>query len=229
MARILKAINEISAVDRPAQAHARMTIMKRAEEAIDMSNVNVGKLALTVLNGLATALQNERPELSFEAAFAKIYSDPANAEIAKIERSANRPGYPAMARTAPKILEGDGLDFDDVKALVDEERRKHPFLTGEQAYARLYDSPPEHMNREAFRAAMRRAAAAGSEVLGPADVSTVALAKRDVATDELWLKADELRKVQPTLTREAAFAKAFKLNPALAARERSASREALFA
>jgi len=47
--------------------------------------------ALDELNTLATALRKADPKLSADQAFAKVYTDPANAKLAARERSENRP------------------------------------------------------------------------------------------------------------------------------------------
>jgi len=137
-----------------AQNEAR----RRAEKGnSDMQNIDRGALAMLALNGLAKAMRDERPDLSEAQAFAKVYSDPANRELASIERGANR------IASAPVT-----------------------------------------------------------------DIRT-AIAKRDNAMATLQAKAAELRKAQPELSEAQAFAKIYRANPSLAAQERTAAREAIYA
>ena len=111
-------------------------------------------------------MRKVNPSLARESqAFAKVYSDPANAEVAQIERAASRARFAEQA--APQ--HGEGLE------------------------------------------------------------KNLALAKRDAAYAALQVKGEELRKADPSLTREGAIAKAMKLYPALANAERSASWSALYA
>lgn len=225
--RILRSfrLTEISAVDRPAQAHAKMTIMKRDEgkEELDMSNVNIGALALLLLEGKATALMKAHPELSEAQAFSKVYADPANRVIAEAERRAARSGIP-VARTEPKIL--SSLDDGEIKSMIDEERRRNPFLSAEQIFSRLYNSAAGREDRARFQAALRDFARKATEVYFVADHDTN-VAKRDNAMDALTAKAEEYRRAHPDVSPEQAFAKVYRANGALAAAERSAARAAI--
>jgi len=154
--RIMRAfkINEISAVDRPAQPDARMRIMKRAERRgenemqINYQKVDLGGLALLALEALADQLRKTE-KLTKEAAFAKVYSDPANLELRKAERYGNGfsyGGYPPVARTEPAVE--DTMAFDKLKELSAEFKRANPFLTPEQAFARIAAAYPDVFARE---------------------------------------------------------------------------------
>jgi hypothetical protein len=47
--------------------------------------------AYNKIAALAAEMHAERPDLTFEKCFEKVYTSPANREIAKAERIANRP------------------------------------------------------------------------------------------------------------------------------------------
>ena len=87
--RIMRAfrIDEISAVDRPAQAHARILLQKRDDtpvalhkpkEHTEMSyeNVDPVKLANFMIECAAGKLRDANPSLTFEQAYSKAYCDP---------------------------------------------------------------------------------------------------------------------------------------------------------
>jgi hypothetical protein len=197
----------------------------------EMQDIDKSAVALLAFEGLATELLKREPHLSKEQAFARVYSDPANAEFAKIERQASRArlyegatsrsGTP-RERVDPKIL--DDLSDEEVKRLIAEQRREHPFETPEQLYARVYNSPAMVEHRAKFRAAQRAAERDGATWL------SASVAKRDDAHDAIAAKAAELRKIMPTLTFEQAYAKTFSdpANREIAKAERRAAREALY-
>jgi hypothetical protein len=131
--RILRKIRiaEISGVDRPAQAHARAVIMKRAPEAHIGENymsVDFGKLADVVLEGAAVALRKREPHLSPEQAYAKIYTSQEFRKAAEIEREASAARLAGVTRASlePKTL--DSLDDDAINALTVEIKNANPFL-----------------------------------------------------------------------------------------------------
>jgi hypothetical protein len=144
MKRIMRrfAIDEISAVDKPAQEGARAVIMKRDEKTgaavavhrqrnsgMDYSKTDRGALAMLALEGLAKALREREPHLSPEQAFSRVFADPANRIAAKAERESSRArliaGAP-VARTSAQVL--NNLSDDTIHALIDEIRRDNPVL-----------------------------------------------------------------------------------------------------
>ena len=66
-------------------------------------------LAMTILEGKAEALRKSDPSLSKSQAFAKVYTDRANAELAKIERAANEARF---AEQAAFSYTGDNMQAD---------------------------------------------------------------------------------------------------------------------
>ena len=82
------------------------------------------------------------------------------------------------------------------------------------------------MARADFDAEMSAARNAGSTVNSKAPLAAE-IGKRDDALEELRTKAGELRASDPRLTPEGAFAKAYRMFPDLARRERQAARAAL--
>jgi hypothetical protein len=85
----------------PAQAFARVftapddegEMLRRAVAlAKGAAMIAPNSSALAELNKLAKALRQRQPGLTEAAAFAKVYSDPSNFELAKRERLENRPG-----------------------------------------------------------------------------------------------------------------------------------------
>ena len=104
---------------------------KNHKEHTEMShyeNVDLGKLAMLALEGAAEALRKSQPNLTREQAFAKVYCDPANRVAMKAEREASRrriAGIP-VARTEPDVM--NSLTDEDIKRMVDHERRLNPYL-----------------------------------------------------------------------------------------------------
>jgi len=137
---------------------------RKQESKMNLQNVNKGALAMLAFEGAAEALRKREPSLTREQAFARVYTDPANAKYAAIERTA-----------AHEHMAGIGHASED---------------------------------REALKAET--------------------IVKRDHALEELRRLAVEIRKAQPHLSESQAFAKAYRANPSLAARERQASRELLY-
>jgi hypothetical protein len=183
-----------------------------------------GALAMLALQGSATALRKAHPELSEAQAFARVYVDPANRIAANAEREASRArliGGAPVARTSAEVL--NDLSDDAIHALVDEIRRGNPFLD-DAGIVRLLVQGVEAPGYRGDVAAARRA---GNHAPGPYEDLTgrrlmsldEPALKRDSAMAELNAKAAELRKSNPRLTPEQAFAKVYRLEPGLAARE----------
>jgi hypothetical protein len=194
------------------------------DEEPEMGKVDIGALALLGLEGAATALRKSAPSLTREQAFSRACDE--HPEILKIEREASRRRIAGVgiARTEPEILQT--LSDEDIKRLIARERARFPFLDGEQLLAVVENSAEMRAHRAAFRAALQAGNRASTTLPSP---QAVEVSKRDNALDALQAKAAELRKSDPSLTPEKAFAKAYRLHPDLAARERGASRAALYA
>jgi hypothetical protein len=140
-------INEISLVDRPANLGARVLLAKRDDnEGKTMTNIDIGKATLEVFNILAAQLRRRDPSLTKEQAFTKVYSDPANAELRRIERNANSfVRYPsADTHTESSVTSA----YDQLRKLSEEVRRDHPGLSPQQAFAKAYQENRELAQRE---------------------------------------------------------------------------------
>jgi hypothetical protein len=232
-------------------ASTRSSKAEKGIEQMDNDNMDRGAVAMIALEGAAVALQKEQPNLTKEQAFAKVYSDPRYSEAMKAERQASRARLvnrytPAVEREEasrsgtrrervdPKIL--DDLSDEEVKRLIAEQRREHPFETPEQLYSRVYNSPAMVADRSALRRAEASARRETTDRVSRARLDLgnsleVAKRARDEAHDVIAAAAAELRKVMPTLTFEQAYAKAYSdpANREIAKAERTASRSALFA
>src|SRR5579863_92575 len=212
-------ITEISLVDRPANPGAAVLLHKRDEGTeMDYANIDRADLALLALEGAGEAIRKREPELTKEQAFAKACAQ--NPEIFKIERQASRARISGVnvARTEPVIEDSD--EGRALTALYAEFARRFPYLSAAELQSTIDNSAEMRAHRAQFRASIAAARRAGS-TLPP---GAAAVAKRNNAMDELNVAADELRKRDPNLSREQAFAKAYKFNPDLAARERAAAR-----
>jgi hypothetical protein len=222
-------ILEVSGVDRPANAHARAAIIKRHDGAhigdskLDYSKIDLGALADVVLEGATTALLRAEPTLSREQAYAKIYTSPDYRPAAEAERAASAKrllaGVP-VARTAATIL--NDLSDESIIALVQEIRDENPFVSDAEFVRMIASSAEERAGRAAVQENVRHATREGARVPQPSDTLS---AKRD-AYGALTQKADELRKANPSMTKEAAFAAVYSApaNRELAKAERLANR-----
>jgi hypothetical protein len=116
-----------------------------------------GEIAEETLQLKAEALRKSEPHLTEAQAFSKIYCDPRNVHLRRAERNKNgfseaylprsEKRYPPVARTEPAV-EPD-MAMGKLKESAAEMRRQNPFLTPEQAFARIYSAPE---NRELVRA-----------------------------------------------------------------------------
>jgi hypothetical protein len=184
-------------------------------------NVDFGAGAMFGLECLAASIRKREPELTEAQSFLRACEE--RPDILKIERQASRArlvaGY-AVAREEPEIL--NVLSDAEIKRLIARERAKFPFLDGAALLARVEASDEMKAHRAALRQREAAARRDGSTWL------SASVAKRDEAMSELHAKASDLRKAQPSLTQEGAFAKVYRLYPELARAEREASRAALF-
>jgi hypothetical protein len=233
MRRLL--IDEVSGVDRPAQQHATAAILKGFNASGEgPTHRRLVALYDDVLRG--------NPHITASAAFGIAWNslsdderDAIRAEEASTARE--REAENAARRDATKrgSTEMQSLESVDVGGLAQFAleaaavalRKREPHLTKEQAFAKVYQDPANKEYARIEREASRRRIA-GFSVARTDPMKTIAIAKRDNAYDELQAIAEELRSVDPSLTREQAFTKAYTNNRALAARERSAAREALY-
>ena len=131
-------IGEISAVDRPAQTHARAVIMKRADERKEIK-MDTGTAALSLLHAKAAELRKREPNLTIEQCFTKVYCDPENADLAKLERAGNRPRTDVSVKQPENASTGAAYLALDVKA--EQLRKSMPHLTREQCFAKIYEDP----------------------------------------------------------------------------------------
>jgi hypothetical protein len=72
----------------------------------DMTDIDVGGLAMVVLGCKVAELGKQQSQPTKEQTFARVYEDPKNSEIAKVERRAEE--LPAPRRTTPAVaFDGD--------------------------------------------------------------------------------------------------------------------------
>jgi hypothetical protein len=146
------------------------------------------------------------------------------AEEARLRASATR-----KAIDMSKIDTGR-LALFALECAAEQLRKGNPSLTREQAFAKVYSDPSNVEITKAERSASRARFAERAAVQhGDSMEKRVAVAKRDNALGELQELAADLRKAQPGLSEAQAFAKVYRAYPALAARERAAAREAIYA
>jgi hypothetical protein len=108
-------------------------------------------------------LAKREPHLTHEQCFAKVYAAPENLDLRKAEREANgypsatswRGPLPSVARTEPLVEQSMALD--GLQRLADELRRKNPWLTDTQCFARVMSDPSNRDLVRQEREASRRA------------------------------------------------------------------------
>lgn len=140
-------IDEISAVDRPAQEHALAVIMKRDERntTMDLQNVDLQALAHEICLLKAAELRKKDPKLTIEQAYAKVYCE--EIDIRKADRAGATVNfnklYAPVARTEPAVAYGNVNDtgLAELEKLAAEQRRRAPWMTVEQAFAAAYTDP----------------------------------------------------------------------------------------
>ena len=103
---------------------------------------------MTILEGKAEALRKVNPSLTREQAFARAYTDRANADIAKIERAANEARF---AEQAAASYTGDNIEkrmlvtrrdaaLDALKAKASELRKADPSLANRRLSRRSMET-----------------------------------------------------------------------------------------
>jgi hypothetical protein len=206
----------------------------------DIAGVPITRTAASVLNSLDDA--------SIRALIAEIRAENPYLDSATIARllnqrvtAANYRGTEAAARRAGDHATGpyenltpkrpddiQGLALVVLEAKAAELRKAQPGLSEAQAFSKAVQQNPDvfQMERAASRACFAQQAAVQS---GAGMSKRLQIATRDGAVDELWKRADELRKADPKLSREQAFAKVYsdRANRDLARAEREASAAAL--
>ena len=123
------------------------------------------ELALAILQGKAAVLRKARPELTESQAFAKVYTYPANAEIAAAERQASRARFAEQAASSYTgesmekhmlVAKRDGA-LEALKTKAAELRKSNPSLSESQAFAKVYGDPANRALAAAERSASRAA------------------------------------------------------------------------
>jgi hypothetical protein len=149
-------IEEISAVDRPTQEHARAVIRKR-DDTMEVSNIDTQQLAHEACLLKAAELRKSNPKLTPEQAYARVYE--SNIEIRKGDRYGAVLNFqkfsPSVARTTPitEFGNSNSTGLAALEKLAAELRERNPFLTVEQAFAKVYADPANRELASAERAA----------------------------------------------------------------------------
>lgn len=169
----------------------------------------------------AETLRNDNPELSPEQAFAKVYADPANRELARYERKAAHALIEPLAvkkrRVDLPVAKGEPA-YTALKKQADMLRLLEPRLTEAQAFAKAYQDPA---NREIVKRerAESRAAAAGVPVETDDDSGDNERTESP-AMRVLNNLADAIRRKNPKLSQAQAFARAMGSREGIAAYRR---------
>jgi hypothetical protein len=232
MKRIMRrfVINEISGVDRPAQAHARAAIMKRADDELNGGDEwNVGRSRSGFETRIDTAATRAKLNLLYEdhrRSHPLLPDDHhrglAWRDLADDEREAILEEDVGSSEPASKAEDVDlaALAEFALRCTAETIHKADPTLTRERAYVAARAAKPWLLKVQ-YDARLRQLAAGSGD-----EVRAAALAKRDAAFDVLQKHAEELRKSNPKLTIEMARVEARRLYPALAGRERAAAMEA---
>jgi hypothetical protein len=119
--------------------------------------VDTQALAHIACELLAKQLREKHPELTPEQAYAKVYEN--NIEIRKGDRYGAVMNFqkftPSVARTTPITEYGNSnsTGLAALEKLAAELRQRNPFLTIEQAFAKVYSDPANRELATAERAA----------------------------------------------------------------------------
>ena len=144
---------------------------KRVETTMDdtdYSQVDLQGLAHVACELLAEEFRKADQTLTIEQAYSKAYE--SNLEIRKADRAGavlNFQKYSGVARTEPIVEYGNSNNtgLAALEKLAAEFRRDNPFLTAEQAFARVYEDPANFELATAERAASRERLYAGGAVV----------------------------------------------------------------
>lgn len=145
MRRIIRklTINEISAVDRPAQEDAKMVIMKResgGDEDMKIEKLDIQALAHFACELAAKELRKSHPELTVEQAYSKVYE--SNLDIRKADRAGSVLRFTkqsAPGARAEPLASDTGLA--ELQRLAADLQRAQPLMTAEAAFAKVYSDP----------------------------------------------------------------------------------------
>jgi hypothetical protein len=157
-------------------------------------------------------------------------------EISGVDRPAQAPARAVIFKRAQEFEEmnmnvSPNIDVGALALIALEGaaaaiRKAQPGFTREQAFAKAC---AERLDIFKIERAANRDRVVRTDPERREATRSAAIAKRENALDELQARADELRKADPNLSKEQAFAKVYLAEPDLAARERSAAREAMYA
>jgi hypothetical protein len=162
-------ILEVSSVDRGAGESCRVVLMKREGEHMDTDFRVVVKKgsqelydlpaaeAAAIINGAASGdssgyaqltakaaeLRKVDPSLTEARAFAKVFTDPANRELANMAKAEGAAASTAVnfSRPAPPAVADEGAAFAALTAKAAELRKVDPTLTEATAFAKAYLDP----------------------------------------------------------------------------------------
>ena len=101
--------------------------------------MDIGTAALRLLETKARELQKRERNLTEAQAFEKVYSDPANAELAKLERAGNRPRTDVSVRQPENP--STGAAYHALAAKAELLRKSQPHLTPDMAFSKVYQAP----------------------------------------------------------------------------------------
>jgi hypothetical protein len=110
-------------------------------------------------------------------------------------------------------------EVEMTKLITEEAQREHPGLSSAAAFTKLFVENSE-------RGIIFRKAIAACRGFATQPASKQAVSTSGTSYDQLMVKANELQKREPHLSREQSFAKAYQQNPELARAERAANRPA---
>jgi hypothetical protein len=165
MARILRKIeiSEISAVDKPAQKHAKAVIMKRHTETPDelvgliQKSVDAGEVAHLQKHEYIEAINERANELRVAGdtdaqAFTKaILNDEPCKLLFKLMKAAPGSEVPPQSAVAPPKPEELGPANAKLHSMAVDLKRAQPRLTYEGAFARIYTDAANTSLRDAAR------------------------------------------------------------------------------
>jgi hypothetical protein len=240
MRRIVRrfALTEISGVDRPAQRLARVAIMKR-DDSDGFNAHGSGPMhdkLFALFDNEVRGFPNRSREENFASVWRQLSLSDRN-QIRDEESGAYQEWQAEEARLRAAAHRGVDMSKVDTGALAmialegaaEALRKRERHLSKEQAFACVYTDPANRIAQKAERESARAQIAGESPTPRREMVAAESIAKRDHALGELRGLADDLRKRDPGLSPEQAFARVYRAHPTLAARERAAAREAIFA
>jgi hypothetical protein len=121
-------------------------VIRRAHEMTKRMTAPVGDGAYDQIVALGDELRKADPKLTKEQAFAKVYTDPRHATLVALEKSESRArSTKAWPQVADHYREQAGIEalrdpkpaIAALRAMINEIRRETPYLSVEDAWARL--------------------------------------------------------------------------------------------